>query len=132
MTDTVVGVGQQCAAFPSTCKVGGNTNGVNTFTGVDLGDISGGFFNAASFTDPAKLGCFISQNIQAEAPSSLEAVFSGAALVQALALIPIKLIPALAPLGACTGLPKGKTVSQYWDGFPGAKIQNNGPRANGT
>jgi hypothetical protein len=131
LPDIVAGVAQQCAAYPSTCKVGGNTNGVNTFTGVDLGDISGGFFNAQSFTDPAKLGCFISQNIQAEAPSSLEAVFTGATLVQALAQIPIKLLPALAPLGSCTGLPKGKTVSQYGNGFPGAKIQNSGPRSSG-
>jgi hypothetical protein len=105
MTNIRVAIGQQCAAFPSTCKVGGNTNGVNTFTGVDLGGISGGFFNVADFSDPAKLGCFISQNIQAEVPASLSAIFTGAALVEALALIDTQLLPALAPLGACTGLP---------------------------
>lgn len=129
MTDIVVAIGQQCQAFPSTCKVGGNTNGVNTFTGVDLGDISGGFFHAADFADPAKLGCFISQNIQSEAPASLSAVFTGAALLEALALVPTRLLPALAPLGGCAGLPKGKTVGEYGNGFPGGKIQNGGPRA---
>lgn len=131
LPDILAGVASQCLAFPSTCKVGGNVNGVNTFAGVDLGDISGGLFNSASLTDPAKLGCFISQNIQAEAPSSLEAVFSGALLTSALALIPTQLLPALAGLGSCQNLPAGKTVGQYGNGFPGAVVQNSGPRANG-
>jgi len=130
MPDIVAGVAQQCAAFPSTCKVGGNTGKVNSFAGVDLGNISGGFINSATeFQDPAKLGCFISQNIQAEAPSSLEKVFDGVLLKQALALIPSTLVPTLGKgLGACTGLPKGKTVTQYGNIFPGGKVVANGPR----
>ena len=55
----------QCAAFPSTCAVGGNTGTVNSFAGVDPGDFSGGLFNAQAYTDPYKLGCLISQNVQA-------------------------------------------------------------------
>ncbi|KAI9749390.1 MAG: hypothetical protein M4579_006892 [Chaenotheca gracillima] len=129
LADILAAVAQQCAAFPSTCKVGGNTNGVNTFAGVDLGDISGGLFNSASLLDPDTLGCFISQNIQAEAPDSLQNVFDGLLLKQALGLISKKLLPALAPLGACKNLPKGKTVSDYGSGFPGAVIMNKGPRA---
>lgn len=130
LPDILAGVASQCAAFPATCQVGGNTNGVNTFTGVDLGDISGGLFNAESFTDPAALGCFISQNIQAEAPSSLEKVFTGAALAAAKALIPTQLLPALSALGTCQNLPPGKTVNQYGNGYPGAIQQSSGPRAN--
>lgn len=121
------------AAFPSTCQIGGNTKGVNTFTGVDLGDISGGLVNSANFLqDPSTLGCFISQAIQAEAPTSLAKVFSGAALTSALALIPAKLLPALAPLGTCTNLPPGKTVNEYGNGYPGALIQYSGPRADSS
>jgi hypothetical protein len=129
MPDILAGVASQCLAYPTTCQVGGNTNGVNTFSGVDVGDISGGLFNAASLTDPAALGCFISQNIQAEAPTSLEAVFSGASLAAVMALIPTQLLPALAGLGACGDLPPGKTVNEYGNGFPGAVITNSGPRA---
>jgi hypothetical protein len=131
LPDILAGVASQCLAFPSPCKVGGNVNSMNSFAGVDLGDISGGVFNAATLTDPAKLGCFLSQNIQAEAPSFLEAIFSGSLLASALALIPTQLLPALAPLGSCQNLPKGKSINQYGANFPGALIQNSGPRANG-
>ncbi|MCJ1283377.1 hypothetical protein MMC26_002705 [Xylographa opegraphella] len=131
LPDILEAVAQQCLSYPQTCAVGGNTNGVNTFSGVDIGDISGGVFNSASLTNPSELGCFISQNIQAEAPSSLQNVFDGVALINALALIPIQLLPALAPLGSCPGLPPGKTVSEYGMGYPGSTIQNSGPRANG-
>ena len=37
-------------------------------------------------------------------------MFTDTAFVEALALIDTQLLPALAPLGACTGLPRGKTV----------------------
>lgn len=118
------------AAFPSTCQIGGNTGTVNSFTGVDLNNISGGLVNSAAFfQDPSKLGCFISQAIQAEAPTSLAKVFSGASLASALALIPTKLLPALAPLGTCANLPAGKTINEYGNGFPGAVVQYSGPRA---
>lgn len=129
LSDIVLGVASQCAAFPSTCKVGGNTGTVNSFTGVDLGDISGGLVNGADLADPAKLGCFISQNIQAEAPSFLSNVFSGLLLQSVLALIPTQLLPALAPLGQCSNLPAGKTVNTYGAQFPGAKVVSSGPRS---
>ncbi|ORY75436.1 hypothetical protein BCR37DRAFT_384063 [Protomyces lactucae-debilis] len=128
MPDILTAVAQQCAAYPSTCQVGGNTGKVNSFVGVDLGDISGGLMNAQSFTDPAILGCFLSQNIQAEAPSSLENVFGGAQLLLAKSKILTTLVPALAALGTCPNLPAGKSVSQYGAQFPGAKVQNSGPR----
>jgi len=83
-------------------------------------------------TDPNALGCFISQNVQAEAPSSLERVFDGPTLAAALALIPAMLLPALAPLGPCQNLPPGKTITQYGNIFPGGKLQQTGPRASST
>ena len=62
--DIVAAVAQQCSAFPSTCAVGGNTGTVNSFAGIDPGDVSGGLFNAQAYRDPYKLGCFISFTIQ--------------------------------------------------------------------
>lgn len=129
LADVLLGVASQCLAFPSTCKVGGNTGTVNSFAGVDLGDVSGGLINALEdFQDPAKLGCFISQNIQAEAPSSLEKIFDGVLLQEALGLIDTKLLPALAGLGSCKNLPKGKGVNQYAAMFPGAHTDQSGDR----
>ncbi|TKA80350.1 hypothetical protein B0A49_03089 [Cryomyces minteri] len=92
LPDILAGVTQQCAAYPSACKLRGNVNGVNT---------------------------------------SLAAAFSGALLQQALALIPTQLLPALAPMGWCQYLPRGRTVDQYGNGFLGAVTQNSGPRENG-
>lgn len=129
VVDIVAGVAQQCLAFPSTCKVGGNTGEVNSFDGVDLGDVSGGLINSVEdLQDPERLGCFLSQNIQAEAPSSLEKIFDGVLLRQALGLINSKLVPALAGLGRCPNMPKGKGVNQYAAKYPGAKVSNSGAR----
>ncbi|GAB0134472.1 hypothetical protein EsDP_00002842 [Epichloe bromicola] len=125
LADVLLAVASQCLAFPSTCKVGGNTGTVNSFEGVDLGDISGGLVHAVEdLQDPARLGCFISQNIQAEAPSSLEKIFHGALLKEALGLVDKKLVPALAGLGSCPNMPPGKGVNQYAAKFPGARARS--------
>ncbi|KAK5130482.1 hypothetical protein LTR08_002004 [Meristemomyces frigidus] len=130
VADIVASTAQQCASYPSNCQIGGNTGTVNSFSGVDLGDISGGLVDSVDdLTDPARLGCFISQAIQADAPSFLSNVFSGAALTTALGLITTKLVPALAGLGSCPNLPAGKSVMQYGSQFPGAQIVNSGPRS---
>ncbi|KAL3419121.1 oxidase [Phlyctema vagabunda] len=133
LVDIVTAVAQQCAAFPNTCQVGGNVDGVDSFAGVDLGDVSGGLVNALDLADPAKLGCFIAQNLQAEVPTSLRNVFSGALLQRVLALVPGMLGDALAPLlslGQCSDLPPGKGVNDYGTGYPGAVIESDGPRRN--
>ncbi|OAA69366.1 Chloroperoxidase [Akanthomyces lecanii RCEF 1005] len=118
LPDILLGVASQCLAFPSTCKVGGNTGEVNSFDGVDLGDISGGLINALTdLQDPARLACFIGQNIQAEAPSSLEKIFTGALLKEALGLVG----PIIDMLGTCPNLPAGKSVNQYGNKYPGAQ-----------
>ena len=130
LNDILISTAQQCASYPSNCAVGGNTGEVNSFSGFNLGDISGGFVNSAQdLSDPQKMGCFISQAIQADVPSFLDKVFTGAALTQALALIPTMLMPALAPLGSCPNLPPGKSVMQYGKGYPGAQFMTTGPRS---
>lgn len=123
LLDILAGVASQCLAFPSTCKVGGNTGEVNSFDGVDLGDISGGLVNALEdLQDPARLACFIGQNIQAEAPSSLERIFTGDLLKQAVKLVG----PIVDMLGSCPNLPPGKSVNQYGDKYPGAAQHGKG------
>jgi hypothetical protein len=130
LVDIGISTAQQCASYPSNCAVGGNTGTVNSFSGVDLGDITGGFINSVTdLSDPTRMGCFISQAIQADVPSFLDNVFNGAALTEALALIPTMLLPALAPLGECPNLPAGKSVMQYGKAYPGAQFMTSRPRS---
>lgn len=123
LADILLGVASQCVAYPSTCKVGGNTGEVNSFDGVDLGDISGGLVNALEdLQDPARLACFLGQNIQAEAPSSLEKIFTGELLKEALGLVG----PIVDMLGKCPHMPAGKSVNQYGSKYPGANKGSGG------
>lgn len=128
--DIAISTAQQCASYPTNCQVGGNTGKVNSFSGVDLGDITGGLINSVTdLSDPAKMACFISQAIQADVPSFLDHVFEGSLLSQATALIPTKLLPPLGALGACPNMPKGKSVFAYGEGFPGAQFPSEGNRS---
>ncbi|CCE32967.1 hypothetical protein E4U09_004515 [Claviceps aff. purpurea] len=126
LVDLVSGVASQCLAYPSTCQIGGNTGTVNSFQGIDLGDISGGLINVAEdLQDPTRLGCFLAQSIQAEVPSSLEKVFHGVVLDEVLALVDETLLPALSDLlRGCPNLPPGKTMSQYASKYPGAAARS--------
>ena len=45
--------------------IGGNTGTTNSFTGVDVGDLTGGVFNGASLLQGNNLGCFFFQAAQA-------------------------------------------------------------------
>lgn len=129
LADILISTAQQCASYPTNCQVGGNTGTVNSFSGVDLGDITGGLINSVDdLSDPAKLGCFLSQAIQADVPSFLDNVFEGAALASAQSAIATTLLPALAGLGACPNLPAGKSVFVYGAQFPGAQFASSGSR----
>ena len=129
LADILASTAQQCASYPTNCQVGGNTGEVNSFSGVDLGDVTGGFINGVDdLSDPEKLGCFISQNLQAEIPSFLDKVSGGNPLGQLDGLISDKLLPGLAGLGECKGIPEGRTMSEYGSSYPGAIYQFEGPR----
>ncbi|KAI5359743.1 putative chloroperoxidase [Septoria linicola] len=129
LADITTSTAQQCATYPGNCQVGGNTGTVNSFKGVDLSDITGGFINSVEdFQDPNQLGCFISQMIQADTPSALSNVFNGVLLKQATDAIQSRLIPALAGLGNCPNVPQGKGQGEYDAPFPGANGAASGPR----
>ncbi|KAF7974264.1 hypothetical protein HWV62_13050 [Athelia sp. TMB] len=140
LVDILTAVAQQCLAYPNTCEVGGNTGTVNSFAGIDVGDLTGGAFNSSVYTNPAQLGCFLSQNIQAEAPSFLSNVLQGPLLTQVLGLVTSSLVPSLVKgFGACDGIDvKGgnkanttgyKTLQDYAAKFPGAAVAYKGSRA---
>jgi hypothetical protein len=43
---------------PTLLDIGGNTNGVNTFTGVDLGNLTGGVINGQNLLQGDNFACF--------------------------------------------------------------------------
>ncbi|KAH8601004.1 hypothetical protein B0O99DRAFT_681860 [Bisporella sp. PMI_857] len=70
--------------YPQIVQIGGNTGTVDSFTGIDPGDISGGVFNAATLLQGNNLGCFAFQAAQQGLPSALSGIISNIAPVIAL------------------------------------------------
>ena len=58
-------------AYPAGFRFGGNTNGVNTYTGINLTDFSGGVYDAGNLFKGNNLACFAYQNIQQGLPDVL-------------------------------------------------------------
>ncbi|CAI6290656.1 unnamed protein product [Periconia digitata] len=62
--------------YPSVVRVGGNTGTVNSFTGVNLGDITGGVYNAQTLLEGNNALCFAFQAAQQGIPSVLSGLLS--------------------------------------------------------
>ena len=63
------------AQFPEILNVGGNTGTVNSFTGVDIGSLTGGVYNAQTLTQGNNLQCFIYQFLAQASPDLLNGVW---------------------------------------------------------
>lgn len=126
---------QMAETVPSVVLVGGNTGTVNSFTGVDLGDITGGAYNAADLLNPQKLSCFFYQIILAVVPDIVRSRFLGGVLGTALNLLSSTLDPLIDP--ECAKICKSKASSskplltdvanyndEFASQFPGAIIQD--------
>lgn len=57
-------------------SIGGNTGKVNTFTGVDLGDVTGGVFNVQTLLQSNNLMCFVFEVVKTLAPNMLSPLFT--------------------------------------------------------
>ncbi|CAK4010345.1 Aromatic peroxygenase [Lecanosticta acicola] len=57
---------------PSTFKFGGNTGSTNSFVGIDVGDLTGGLFDAQNLMEGNNLGCFILLTQQQDFPDILK------------------------------------------------------------
>ena len=66
---------QAALEHPEFLSVGGNTGEMDTFTGVDLTDLTGGVFNAETLTEGNNLFCFASQFSRQAAPDILGGLF---------------------------------------------------------
>ncbi|KAF2838137.1 Cloroperoxidase [Patellaria atrata CBS 101060] len=64
------------AAYPVLGSIGGNMGTVNSFTGVNLGDLTGGLLNAQNLLKGNNLMCFILQVVKTVSPNSLATIFT--------------------------------------------------------
>lgn len=62
------------ALYPKFANIGGNTNGTNTFTGVDVEDLSGGLMNSKNFMEGDNFACFAYQFAAQAKPDLLSAL----------------------------------------------------------
>ncbi|KAH7030654.1 uncharacterized protein B0I36DRAFT_243142 [Microdochium trichocladiopsis] len=74
--DFLIDVLEHAAYYPPLLSIGGNTGTVNSFSGVDVADLTGGVFHTADLLNPDKLQCFVLQIIQAAAPDVLGSMFA--------------------------------------------------------
>lgn len=74
--DFLIDVLEHAARYPRLLNIGGNTGKVNSFAGVDIGDLTGGVFNTAMLLKPKNLECFVMQIIMAAAPDVLGSQFT--------------------------------------------------------
>ncbi|KAI0125584.1 hypothetical protein BJ170DRAFT_695627 [Xylariales sp. AK1849] len=72
----LVDVVEHALYYPPLLSVGGNTGTTNSFTGVDISDLTGGVFNAATLLEGDNLECFVLQSVQAATPDILGTEFS--------------------------------------------------------
>lgn len=62
--------------FPETLSIGGNTGTVDSYAALDLGNITGGVYNAATLLEGHNLPCFIFESLLAAAPDVLKGGYS--------------------------------------------------------
>ncbi|MCJ1467784.1 hypothetical protein MMC07_006409 [Pseudocyphellaria aurata] len=110
---------KMAATVPEAVSVGGNTGTVNSFTGVDLGDITGGAYRTTDLLDPNKAVCFIYQLTLAVVPDLLRSQALGSLLAGALQLLNNEINPLIDPSCAKIGNYNDTFLSQ----FPGAALK---------
>jgi hypothetical protein len=92
------------AVVPEAVSIGGNTGTVNSYAGVDLGDLTGGAYQSADLLNPAKFSCFFYQLSLAVVPDILRSRALGALLGAALSLLSSSIQPFVDPQCATIGI----------------------------
>ncbi|KAK4624776.1 Dothistromin biosynthesis peroxidase dotB [Fulvia fulva] len=121
LADVFIDLLAGAATNPNTLRIGGNTGTVNSFTGIEPSDLTGGVFNGATLLQGNNLACFAFQAAQAGGIDQLDGVLS---IVQG-ALKPLtdQLTSAISGL-ACPPLAVAGFNSQLINAFPGAGYAN--------
>lgn len=102
-------------ALPYMAVVGGNTGKPNTFTGVNIADLTGGVFSAETLLEGNNMMCFAFRAASIAAPDILSGLLGNALLAVQ------KLTDALNPLLNTLGCPQlSKYETSLLSGYPGA------------
>ncbi|KAF1988889.1 Cloroperoxidase [Aulographum hederae CBS 113979] len=104
--------------YPDVIRVGGNTGTVNSFVGVNPGDLTGGVFDATTLAQGNNAICFALQASQQAVPSVLKGIVSD--ITGAVNFLAGKLNPVTSSLG-CPQLPTYDT--SLFNQFPGYKYK---------
>ncbi|KAF5868903.1 putative oxidase protein [Botrytis fragariae] len=104
--------------YPNTLTVGGNTGTVNSFTGVDFSDLTGGVYNLESLFEGNNLACFLLQNAQLTAPDFLKNVFSD--ITEPLGILSSTTQGILGSIGGCPQLMDPDQSKFQFSSFPGS------------
>ncbi|KAI8168790.1 Dothistromin biosynthesis peroxidase dotB [Colletotrichum sp. SAR 10_70] len=113
--------------YPELGSIGGNMGEVNSFAGVNLGDLTGGVLNLTKLLENNNLLCFVFEILKTASPNSLSTLFS---IIE----VPLKLVTdavGAAVLNlACPAFKDmmvgGKSFEDgIKDQYPGAKLSGN-------
>lgn len=105
--------------YPDIIRIGGNTGKVKTFTGINLGDLTGGVFNSATLLQENNLGCFLFQAGQKIVPDFLSGVVNNLSPVFRL------LNKYISPVTKALDCPALLKLDQsQFNQFPGAKYRS--------
>ncbi|PLB40790.1 peroxidase family protein [Aspergillus candidus] len=63
------------AKHPELASIGGNTGEVDSFTGVDTSDLTGGIFNLTNLLEDNNLLCFVAQVLKFASPNALSGIY---------------------------------------------------------
>ena len=114
-------------AYPSTFRLGGNVNGVNTYEGVNLTDFTSGVVNTDDLFDLSGTGaaCFYAQLVQATIPD-----FANAGLAAVSAVTDL-LNSYITPIAGNLDCPVVDQFDQsLFNQFPGRTYSPTGPATN--
>ena len=115
-------VAVQYGAYPDSFRLGGNMNGVNSYAGVDLSDLTGGVFNMEGLFDVNNpmAGCFMAQFVQALIPDAAGGLLGALSPVTKAvrSLISTNILPFAADLNCPTVAKFDQTL---FNKFPGQK-----------
>jgi len=62
--------------YPELGSIGGNTGTVNSFAGIDIGDLTGGIYNAETLLEGNNLVCFVFQIVKTISPDALSTLYN--------------------------------------------------------
>ncbi|KAH7868642.1 Chloroperoxidase [Lentinula edodes] len=77
MVPFAIELGLIALAHPEFLSIGGNTGQVDTFTGVNLADLTGGVYDASTLLEGNNLGCFVLQAAVMNLPTSVAGLLEG-------------------------------------------------------